>query len=54
MYAQRRRMAVVLFVIAVVAVAAFGLGVTRCIDWGGASAPPHVYERPAAPSPVPL
>ncbi len=48
MYAQRRRMAVILFVVAVVAVAAFAFGITLCIDWGGASSPPHFYDRPAA------
>ncbi len=47
MHAQRRRMALILFVVAVVAVAAFAFGITLCIDWGGASSPPHFYVRPA-------
>ncbi len=47
MYAHRRSMALILFVIAVVAVSAFALGITMCIDWGGASAPPHLYGQPA-------
>jgi hypothetical protein len=40
-------MALVLLLIAVAAVIAFGAGLTLCIDWGGASAPPHVYGQPA-------
>lgn len=51
MYAQRRRMAVILFVVAVVAVAAFAFGITSCIDWGGASSPPRLYDLPAALAP---
>jgi len=39
-----------MLLVAVVAVLAFGLGLTLCIDWGGASAPPYVYGRPAAQS----
>lgn len=37
-----------MLLVAVVAVIAFGLGLTLCIDWGGASAPPSVYGPPAA------
>jgi hypothetical protein len=40
-------MALVLLLIAVAAVVAFGAGLTLCIDWGGASVPPHVYGQPA-------
>jgi hypothetical protein len=45
---DRRRKALILLFVAVVAVLAFGLGITLCIDWGGASAPPHVYGQPAS------
>jgi hypothetical protein len=48
MYAHRRDIALVLLVIAVAAVIAFGVGLTLCIDWGGASAPPHLYGQPGA------
>ena len=48
MHAHRGDMALVLLVIAVAAVIAFGVGLTLCIDWGGASAPPHLYGQPAA------
>jgi hypothetical protein len=45
---DRRKKALILLAIAIAAVLAFGLGITSCIDWGGASAPPHVYGQPAA------
>lgn len=48
MHVHRRDMALVLLVIAVAAVIAFGVGLTLCIDWGGASAPPHLYGQPGA------
>lgn len=48
MHPHRRRIALVMLVIAVAAVIAFGAGLTLCIDWGGASAPPHFYAQPAA------
>ena len=48
MYAHRRDIALVLLLIAVAAVIAFGAGLTLCIDWGGASAPPHLYGQPGA------
>ncbi|HEY5275585.1 MAG TPA: hypothetical protein VIK38_03460 [Coriobacteriia bacterium] len=48
MHAHRRRMALVLLLLAVAAVVAFGAGLTLCIDWGGAGAPPHVYGQPGA------
>jgi len=48
MRAHRREMALVLLLVAVVAVIAFGVGLTLCIDWGGASAPPHLYGQPGA------
>jgi hypothetical protein len=48
MYAIRRHAAVVLLLIAVAAVTLFALGITLCIDWGGASSPPHDYGQPAS------
>ena len=47
MYAHRRQMALVLVLVALVAVTAFALGITLCIDWGGASAPPRDFGQPA-------
>jgi len=37
-----------MLIIAAAAVIAFGAGLTLCIDWGGASAPPHLYGQPGA------
>jgi len=48
MQAHRRKVALILLVIAVAAVIAFGAGLTLCIDWGGAGAPPHLYGQPGA------
>lgn len=48
MYAYRRQVAVILLVVALAAVTAFALGITLCIDWGGASAPPRDFGQPAA------
>ena len=48
MYAHRRQMALVLVIVALAAVTLFALGLTLCIDWGGASAPPRDYGQPAA------
>jgi hypothetical protein len=48
MYAMRRHAAVVLLLIAIAAVTLFALGITRCIDWGGASSPPRDYGQPAS------
>lgn len=48
MEATRRHKALLLLVLAVAAVVLFGLGLTLCIDWGGASAPPSFYGQPAA------
>jgi hypothetical protein len=48
MHAHRRHMAVVLVLVAVAAVTLFALGITLCIDWGGASAPPRDFGQPAA------
>jgi hypothetical protein len=48
MYAYRRHAALVLTVIALAAVTLFALGITLCIDWGGASAPPRDFGQPAA------
>lgn len=48
MYALRRHAALVLFLVALAAVALFALGITLCIDWGGASAPPSDFTWPAS------
>jgi hypothetical protein len=48
MLAHRRQAALVLMLIALVAIALFALGITLCIDWGGASSPPPAMSRPAA------
>jgi len=48
MYALRRHAAVVLLLIAVAAVTLFALGITLCIDWGGASAPPRDFGQPGS------
>ena len=48
MHAHRRDKALVLLLIAVAAVIAFGAGLVLCIDWGGASTPPHLYGQPGA------
>jgi len=37
-----------MLVIAAAAVIAFGAGLTLCIDWGGATSPPHLYAQPGA------
>jgi hypothetical protein len=47
MYAHRRHAAIVLMLIALAAVTLFALGLTLCIDWGGASAPPRDFGQPA-------
>jgi hypothetical protein len=48
MYVYRRHAAVILFLVALAAVTLFALGITLCIDWGGASASPHDFGQPAA------
>jgi hypothetical protein len=48
MYAYRRHAALILFIVALAAVTAFALGITLCIDWGGASAQPRDFGQPAA------
>jgi hypothetical protein len=45
MYAHRRHAALVLLFVAVAAVTLFALGLTLCIDWGGASVPPRYFGR---------
>ena len=45
MYAHRRHAALVLLLVALAAVTLFALGLTLCIDWGGASAPPRDVGR---------
>jgi len=47
MRAHRRHKALVLLIVALAALTAFALGITLCIDWGGASAPPRDFGRPA-------
>jgi hypothetical protein len=47
MFAHRRHAALILTVIAVTAITLFALGLTLCIDWGGASAPPRDFGQPA-------
>jgi hypothetical protein len=41
-------MAIALALIAVAAIVLFALGLTLCIDWGGASAPPRDFGQPAS------
>ena len=48
MYLYRRHAALVLTLVAILAVVLFALGLTLCIDWGGASAPPSDFGQPAA------
>ena len=48
MYVYRRHAALILTVIAIAAVSLFALGLTLCIDWGGASAPPRDFGQPAS------
>jgi hypothetical protein len=48
MYLYRRHAALVLTLIALAAVVLFALGLTLCIDWGGAGAPPRDFGQPAA------
>jgi hypothetical protein len=48
MYALRRHAALILLLVALAAVTLFALGITRCIDWGGASAPPRDFGQPAS------
>ena len=48
MFAYRRHAALILVVVALAAVTAFALGITLCIDWGGASAPPRDFGQPAS------
>jgi hypothetical protein len=43
---DRRTKALVMLLVAIAAVIAFGTGVTLCIDWGGASSPPRDYGQP--------
>ncbi len=48
MYVYRRRAALILFLVALAAVAAFALGITLCIDWTGGGAPPRDLGPAAA------
>jgi hypothetical protein len=45
MYVYRRHAALILTVIAITAVSLFALGITLCIDWGGAGAPPRDFGQ---------
>ena len=47
MYVYRRHAALVLMLVALAAIVLFALGLTLCIDWGGASAPPRDFGQPA-------
>jgi hypothetical protein len=49
---ERRTKALILLILAIAAVIAFGTGLTLCIDWGGASAPPHSYGQAAVAAPA--
>jgi hypothetical protein len=53
MHARRRHMALVLLVVALAAVTAFALGITLCIDWGGASTPPRDFGKATMTVPRP-
>ena len=48
MYAHRRHAALVLLLVALAAVTLFALGITLCIDWGGASVPPRDFGQPVS------
>ena len=47
MQTYRRPAALVLLLVALAAVTLFALGLTLCIDWGGASVPPRDFGQPA-------
>ncbi len=53
MVSARRQKALLLLAIAILAVALFALGLTLCIDWGGASSPPGAYDQMAAAASYP-
>jgi hypothetical protein len=48
METYRRPAALFLLLVALAAVTLFALGLTLCIDWGGASAPPRDFGQPAS------
>lgn len=48
MLAHRRPVALVLLLVALAAVTFFALGLTLCIDWGGASVAPRDFGQPAS------
>ena len=48
MYLYRRHAALILTLIVLAAVVLFALGITLCIDWGGASASPGDFGQPAS------
>jgi hypothetical protein len=48
MQTYRRPAALVLLLVALAAVTLFALGLTLCIDWGGANAPPRDFGRPTS------
>lgn len=47
MLMTRHRQAMILLLVALAAVIAFGVGLTLCIDFGGASASPSMFGGPA-------
>ncbi len=51
---DRRTKALVMLIVAILAVIAFGTGITLCIDWGGASSPPRDYGQPRAAIALPV
>ena len=50
---DRRTKALLMLIVAILAVIAFGTGITLCIDWGGASSPPSAYGQPPSAMALP-
>ena len=51
---DRRTKALLMLIVAILAVIAFGTGITLCIDWGGAASPPRDYGQPPSALALPL
>jgi hypothetical protein len=51
---DRRTKALLMLIVAILAVIAFGTGITLCIDWGGASSPPRDYGQPPSAMALPV
>ena len=51
---DRRTKALLMLIVAILAVIAFGTGITLCIDWGGASSPPSDYGQPSSATALPV